>query len=123
MHEYARLVADADERFRLCVRLMLYDVAIEVRENFRCANRFEDSRLKRVWSLFLQRPYYIIFFIQIPIFVLCFFLSQTCISLRDRDRLLLLDEKIVTKHGANARAHLLLLHRMNEESSKGIKWQ
>jgi hypothetical protein len=38
VHEYARLVADADERFRLCVRLMLYDVAIEVRENFRRAN-------------------------------------------------------------------------------------
>lgn len=31
VHEYARLVADADERFHLCVRLQLYDVAIEVR--------------------------------------------------------------------------------------------
>ena len=34
VNEYARLVADADERFHLCVHLMLYDVAIEVRTCF-----------------------------------------------------------------------------------------
>ena len=48
---------------------------------------------------------------------------DACVAMRDRERLLRLDGAIVARHGANAHAHLLLQHRLTEETRKGTAWK